>query len=71
MTFKKFTPTFILGTIAVVFGYDTLAEVFGSHATISEATTNWLASSPSHYVVFFSGVAVLCMHFVYGYYKRD
>lgn len=39
---SKTTSIVILGILALVFGYDTLAVAFGWHASISECVTNGL-----------------------------
>lgn len=66
---KKFTPTFILATLGLIFVYDAIVEWFGSHATISETITNWINISPTNLIIFLSGVIILCVHFIWGYYK--
>ena len=71
MNWTHITSSFILGIIAVIFSYDTVAEVFGQHATISEVTTNWIDASPIHLVIFIGVVASLCTHFIWGYYNKE
>lgn len=64
MDFKKYTPAFILGTLALVFGYDTLASIFGSHATISEVSTSYILSHPNGFATLFFGLGILAYHFL-------
>ena len=70
MNWQHYTSAFILGTIATIFSYDTIADIFGQHATISEVITNWINASPTHLVIFIGAVASLCTHFVWGYYNK-
>ena len=71
MSFAKTTSAFILGTIAVIFCYDTLADVFGSHATISEEITNWINASTTNLIIFISAVLLISIHWIFGKYKDD
>jgi len=60
---KKITPAFILGTISIIFGYDTIAEIFGSHATISEWAFTQLHTDIYAPVVFWVAVTAFFAHF--------
>jgi uncharacterized membrane protein YuzA (DUF378 family) len=71
MNWTHITSAFILGTIGVIFSYDTIADIFGSHATISEQITNWIDASKTNLVIFLSLCCVLCVHFIWGYYKNN
>lgn len=60
---KRFTPTVILGVIAVIFGIDTALSL-GDHATISEWTYNFLHADPVlGFSILIGFFAVLIAHF--------
>ena len=71
MNWTHITSAFILGIIGVVFSYDFIADVFGSHATISETITDWINGSVTNLIIFLSVCVVLCIHFIWGYYKNN
>ena len=71
MNWKHTTSAFILGILAVIFSYDTIADLFGQHATISEALTNWVNASLPNLIIFVSIIVVFSTHIIFGYYKKD
>lgn len=63
MKLKKFTPTFILGVIAVIFAYDTIASGTDSHATISEWFCKKLHKSIGMRIIYITAFIYLTLHF--------
>lgn len=63
---KRITPVFILAMLSVIFAYDTIAAAFGSHATISEASTSFLYTHPAGFVLLFIGFGILIGHILFS-----
>lgn len=67
------TAIFILGFLALIFGYDTLAVAFGWHASISECVTNGLHQSTLFTGIFSFGLGAVLSHWFFSvdYNKKD
>ena len=68
MNFKRVINTFILGTIGVIFTFDTFAYL-AHNDSISEQVTGWINQSVTNLVIFIGTVLVICCHFIFDKYK--
>lgn len=60
------TSVFILGILAVIFIYDTLAALVNKHATISETTTTYIQLHPVVKVLVILGIGILIGHLFFS-----
>lgn len=68
---SKITSVFILAMLSIVFAYDAIAAFFGTHATISEQTTNFIYSSPFNFAIFFLGIGIFIGHIFFSVNYND
>jgi hypothetical protein len=64
---KKVINAFVLGTLGVIFTFDTITYLLGND-TISEQITAWI--NDGNELIFGGIVLVLITHFVFGKYKE-
>jgi len=65
---KRIINSFILGTIGLIFVFDTIAYVLHNDS-ISEQITGWLNQSTTNLAIFLAGVLLVCIHWIFGKYK--
>lgn len=65
---KRTINSFILGTIGLIFVFDTFAYI-AHNDTISEQVTAWIDASTTNLVIFLAGVLLVCVHWIFGKYK--
>lgn len=63
---SKTTSIFILAIIAIIFGYDAVADALGFHATISEYLTNKQAKYPRFATFLWLAIGIFIGHILFS-----
>lgn len=66
---KSMTSILILAIIGFIFTSDAVLLGF-RYPTYSETISDWIQADTGNMIVFITGAVILCVHWVFGYYKN-